>query len=143
MASSLSPLAQAGARTSMKTSCVPTRRRSERAMIIDWHTHVHSPREQAAPFWCGNCPATIDNVLRLHDEVGLDLSVISNSGHYLKAYAREDALPAIREANQYLAALRDKHKNRVIAFAVAIPGGGEAPLRELERAVKEDDLRGV
>jgi aminocarboxymuconate-semialdehyde decarboxylase len=112
-------------------------------MIIDWHTHVHSPREQAAPFWCGNCPATIDNVLRLHDEVGLDLSVISNSGHYLKAYAREDALPAIREANQYLAALRDKHKDRVIAFAVAIPGGGESHLRELERAVKEDDLRGV
>jgi aminocarboxymuconate-semialdehyde decarboxylase len=112
-------------------------------MIIDWHTHVHSPREQAAPFWGGNCPATIDNVLRLHDEVGLDLSVISNSGHYLKAYAREDALPAIREANQYLAALRDKHKDRVIAFAVAIPGGGEAHLRELERAVKEDDLRGV
>ena len=75
----------------------------ESNMIIDWHTHVHSPREQAAPFWRGQCPATIDNVLRLHDEVGLDLSVISNSGHYLKDYTREEALPAIREANEYLA----------------------------------------
>jgi predicted TIM-barrel fold metal-dependent hydrolase len=112
-------------------------------MIIDWHTHVHSPREQAAPFWRGQCPATIDNVLRLHDEVGLDLSVISNSGHYLKAYTREEALPAISEANRYLAALRDKSKDRVVALAVAIPGGGDAHLRELERAVKEDDLRGV
>src|SRR5437870_4922521 len=93
-------------------------------MIIDWHTHVHSPREQAAPFWRGQCPATIDNVLRLHDEIRLDVSVISNSGHYLKEYSREEALPAIREANQYLASLRDSHKGRLVALAVAIPGGG-------------------
>src|ERR1700758_2717780 len=95
-------------------------------MIIDWHTHVHSLREQAAPFWRGQCPATIDNVLRLHDEVGLDVSAISNSGHYLKDYSREEALPVIREANQYLASLRDAHKDRVIAIATAIPGGGDA-----------------
>src|SRR6266699_1466486 len=63
------------------------------SMIIDWHTHVHSLKEQAAPFWGGRCPATIDNVLRLHDEVGLDLSVISNSGHYLKSYTRAEAVP--------------------------------------------------
>jgi aminocarboxymuconate-semialdehyde decarboxylase len=69
--------------------------------------------------------------------------VISNSGHYLKEYSRDEALPAIREANQYLAALRDNNKDRVVALAVAIPGGGDAHLRELERAVKEDDLRGV
>jgi aminocarboxymuconate-semialdehyde decarboxylase len=112
-------------------------------MIIDWHTHVHSPREQAAPFWRGQCPATIDNVLRLHDEVGLDLSVISNSGHYLKAYSRDEALPILRETNQFMASLRDRHKDRVIAFATAIPGGGDDHLRELERAVKQDDLRGV
>jgi aminocarboxymuconate-semialdehyde decarboxylase len=112
-------------------------------MIIDWHTHVHSPREQAAPVWRGQCPATIENVLRLHDEVGLDVSVISNSGHYLKAYSREEALPVIRETNEYLASLRDKHEDKVVALAVAIPGGGDAHLRELERAVKVDDMRGV
>jgi aminocarboxymuconate-semialdehyde decarboxylase len=112
-------------------------------MIIDWHTHVHSPREQALPRWRGQCPATIDNVLRLHDEIDLDISVISNSGHYLKDYPREEALPAIREANEYLASLRDRHKDKVLAFAVAIPGGGDDHLRELERAVKQDDLRGV
>jgi aminocarboxymuconate-semialdehyde decarboxylase len=112
-------------------------------MIIDWHTHVHSRREQASPHWGGKCPATIDNVLRLHDEVGLDISVISNSGHYLKAYDREEALSAIREANEYLASLRDKHKDKILAFAVAIPGGGDEHLKELERAVKQDDMRGV
>ena len=112
-------------------------------MIIDWHTHVHSLREQALPRWQGQCPATIDNVLRLHDEVGLDISVISNSGHYLREFAREDAVPEIRASNEYLASLRDKHKDRIVAFAVAIPGGGDEHLRELERAVKQDDLRGV
>ncbi|MBX9777254.1 MAG: amidohydrolase [Xanthobacteraceae bacterium] len=112
-------------------------------MIIDWHTHVHSEREQAMPRWKGQCPATIDNVLRLHDEVGLDVSVISNSGHYLKDFSREDAVPAIRASNEYLASLRDKHKDRIVALAVAIPGGGDDHLKELERAVREDDLRGV
>ena len=107
-------------------------------MIIDWHTHVHSSREQSGPF-----PATIENVLRLHDEVGLDLSVISNSGHYLKAYAREQALPAIRASNEYLASLRDRHKDKIVAIATTIPGGGDPLLRELERAVKEDGLRAV
>ena len=41
------------------------------------------------------------------------------------------------------AELRDKHKDRLIAIAVAIPGGGDDHLRELERAVKQNDLRGV
>ena len=38
---------------------------------------------------------------------------------------------------------RDKHKDRIVALATSIPGGGDAHLRELERAVKEDGLRGV
>jgi aminocarboxymuconate-semialdehyde decarboxylase len=112
-------------------------------MIIDWHTHVHSPQEQAEPHYRGRCPATIDNVLRLHQEAGLDISVISNSGHYLKNFARDEALPFIRTSNEYLAALRDRHKDQVVALAVALPGGGDAHLKELERAVKELDLRGV
>ena len=95
-------------------------------MIIDWHTHVHSPEEQAEPHYRGQCPATIDNVLRLHDEVGLDLSVISNSGHYLKKFTRDEALSFIRGSNEYLASLRDRHKDKIIAIATAIPGGGDA-----------------
>jgi aminocarboxymuconate-semialdehyde decarboxylase len=112
-------------------------------MIIDWHTHVHSPREQAAPRWRGRCPATIENVLRLHEEAGLDISVISNSGHYFKQFTHADAVPVVRASNEYLASLRDRHKDKVVAIAVAIPCGGDGHLKELERAVKEDDLRGV
>jgi aminocarboxymuconate-semialdehyde decarboxylase len=112
-------------------------------MIIDWHTHVHSPEEQAEPHYRGRCPATIDNVLRLHDEVGLDVSVISNSGHYLKKFSRDEALPFIRASNEYMASLRDRHKDRIVAIATALPGGGEGHLKELQRGVKELDLRGV
>jgi len=112
-------------------------------MIIDWHTHVHPPKEAARPFWRGRCPATIENVLALHQQAGLDLSVISSAGHYLRNFTREAALPLIRESNEFMASLRDKHKDKILALATGIPGGGDGHLRELERAVKVDDLRGV
>src|SRR5215470_17136036 len=112
-------------------------------MIIDWHTHVHPPKEAARPFWQGRCPATIENVLALHEEARLDLSVISSAGHYLRHFSREEAVPVIRESNECMASMRDKHKDRIVALATAIPGAGDGHLRELERAVKEDGLRGV
>lgn len=112
-------------------------------MIIDFHTHVHPPREQARPIWKGKCPATIENVLRVHDAHGIDVSVISSAGHYLRAFSREEAVAELRDSNDYLASLRDRHKDRIVALATSIPGGGEAHLRELERAVKQLDLRGV
>ncbi len=112
-------------------------------MIIDFHTHVHPPREQARPIWKGKCPATIENVLRVHEAHNLDLSVISSAGHYLRAFSREEAVAELRDSNDYLAGLRDKHKDRVVALATSIPGGGEKHLRELERAITGLDLKGV
>ena len=104
-------------------------------MIIDFHTHVHPPREQARPIWQGKCPATIENVLRVHEAHGLDLSVISSAGHYLRNFSREEAVAELRDSNDYLAGLRDQNKDRVVALATSIPGGGEKHLRELERAI--------
>jgi aminocarboxymuconate-semialdehyde decarboxylase len=112
-------------------------------MIIDFHTHVHPPREQARPIWQGKCPATIENVLRVHEAYGLDVSVISSAGHYLKAFSREEAVAELRDSNDYLAGLRDQHQGRIVALATSIPGGGERHLRELERAIKQLDMRGV
>jgi aminocarboxymuconate-semialdehyde decarboxylase len=112
-------------------------------MIIDFHTHVHPPREAARPFWQGRCPATIENVLMVHERAGLDLSVISSAAQYLKDIPREEALPHLEDSNRFMASLRDKHKDKVLALATSIPGGGDAFLRELERAVRQDDLRGV
>src|SRR5262249_33901167 len=53
------------------------------------------------------------------------------------------ALPLLRESNGYMARLRDAHPGQIVALATAIPGGGDDHLRELERAVREEDLRGV
>jgi predicted TIM-barrel fold metal-dependent hydrolase len=112
-------------------------------MIIDWHTHVHPPKEAARPFWQGKCPATIENVLNLHDEADLDISVISSAGHYLRNFSREEAVPVVRESNEYMASLRDRHQDKIVALATSIPGGGDGHLKELERAIRQDDLRGV
>jgi aminocarboxymuconate-semialdehyde decarboxylase len=112
-------------------------------MIIDWHAHVHPPQEANSPFWQGRCPATIENVLRLHDEVGLTTSVISSAGHYLRRLELDAAHQALCDSNRYLASLRDKHPDRIVALATTIPGGGDRFLRELERAVTQDGLRGV
>ena len=112
-------------------------------MIIDFHTHVHPPREQERPVWQGRCPATIDNVMALHEEAGLDISVISSAGHYLRQHSRDEALPLLRESNEYMARMRDLHPGKVVALATAIPGGGDEHLKELERAIKQDGLRGV
>jgi predicted TIM-barrel fold metal-dependent hydrolase len=112
-------------------------------VIIDWHTHVHPPKEAARPFWQGKCPATIENVLALHEKAKLDLSVISSAGHYLRNFSRDEAVPVIRESNEYMASLRDKHRDKIVALATGIPGGGDVHLKELERALKADDLRGV
>jgi aminocarboxymuconate-semialdehyde decarboxylase len=112
-------------------------------MIIDWHTHVHPPKEQDRPFWRGRCPATIENVLALHEQVQLDLSVISSAGHYLRQFSREEAVPVVRESNECMASLRDRHQDKIVALATSIPGGGDAHLRELERAVTQDGLRGA
>jgi len=112
-------------------------------MIIDWHTHVHPPKEAARPFWQGKCPATIENVLKLHEAARLDISVISSAGHYLRNFSRAEALPVVRESNEYMASLRDKHRDKIVALATSIPGGGDAHLKELERAVRQDGLRGA
>lgn len=112
-------------------------------MIIDFHTHVHPPREAARPVWQGKCPATIENVLRLHEEANLRWSVISSAAQYLRNHTREEAVPLLAESNRFLAGLRDRHPDKVVALATSIPGGGPAHIRELERAVKQDDMRGV
>jgi len=112
-------------------------------MIIDWHTHVHPPKERDRSFWRGRCPATIENVLALHEQAQLDLSVISSAGHYLRQFSRAEAVPVVRESNEYMASLRDRHQDKIVALATSIPGGGDAHLRELERAVTQDGLRGV
>ena len=112
-------------------------------MIIDWHTHIAAPRMREAGIVEGNWPGTIENVLRLHDEVGLDWSVIWSPSHYLRSMELGDCHTALVASNRDFAKLRDAHGDKILFFATTVPGGGEDFLREVERTVTEDDARGV
>jgi aminocarboxymuconate-semialdehyde decarboxylase len=112
-------------------------------VIIDWHTHVYPPAEAAKPVWQGRCPMTIETVLVAQERAGIDASVISNTMHAIRRAAPAEALAFIQESNCYLAELQATHTGRIFALASAIPGGGDAHLRELERAITRDGLKGV
>lgn len=110
-------------------------------MIIDFHTHVHTPEDQKAPFWQGRCPLTIENVLAAQQAGGIDISIISLPMHELRDMDRSQQLDAVRKQNRYFAELQAKHDS-IYAFAQTVPYGGDPFLREFERAVKEDGLKG-
>ena len=87
---------------------------------------------------------TLENVLAAHELVGLDRSVISNTGHFLRfCKTVAETVAGLEDCNRYLAKCRDQHPDKLVAMATCVPGGGDECLRELERAVKEDDCRGV
>jgi aminocarboxymuconate-semialdehyde decarboxylase len=87
---------------------------------------------------------TLENVLAAHALAGLDKSVISNTGHFLRfCQSVSETVAGLEDCNRYLAKCRDQHPDKLVAMATCIPGGGDECLRELERAVKEDDCRGV
>jgi aminocarboxymuconate-semialdehyde decarboxylase len=113
-------------------------------LLIDWHTHIHDPKDQVTPFWQGRCPMTLENVLAAHELAGLDRTVISNAGHHLRFCKTAGEIVALIEtSNRYLAKCRDQHPDKLVAMATCVPGGGDEVLKELERAVREDDARAV
>jgi aminocarboxymuconate-semialdehyde decarboxylase len=112
-------------------------------LIIDWHTHVYPPAEAAKPVWQGRCPMTIENVLAAQERTGIDVSVISNTLHFIRRASPKAALAAIEESNRHLADMQHKHASKIYGLASAVPGAGDDHLKELERAIKDDGLKGV
>jgi aminocarboxymuconate-semialdehyde decarboxylase len=111
-------------------------------MIIDFHTHVQTPEQLAAPFWQGRCPMTIENVLEAQQEAGVDATLVSQPIHELRGMDRDQQLDTVRKVNRYIASLQNKYPT-IYGIATTVPHGGDAFLREWERAVKEDGLRGA
>ena len=111
-------------------------------MIIDWHAHVYPKEGTEAPFWRGRCPMTIENLLDAHHKAGIGLSVVSNSAHSYKNKTDAEVLKMVQRWNGFAAGLQRDHKE-IVGFANTIPCGGRDFLRELERAVREDGLKGV
>lgn len=112
-------------------------------MIIDWHTHIHTPESQASDYWQGRCPMNIENILAAQENAGIDVTVISNALHMLSRLEPDEQLEKVKQQNRYVAEIQAAYPDQIIGFATAVPCGDDRFLRELERAVTEDGLKGA
>src|SRR3954470_20706089 len=122
-------------------------------MIIDFHTHVFPPEDwgnfTGTQFHKnigakqGRPPGTIENVLKAADIGGVDITVISNPIHNLRDMDRKQQLERCKLQNRYHAEQQSKHAGRIVGMASTVPYGGDEFLREFERAIKQDGLKGA
>jgi aminocarboxymuconate-semialdehyde decarboxylase len=86
---------------------------------------------------------TIENVLDAHYKAGLDISIVSNAAHYMMYKSEKDELAAIRRWNDYAAELQQTYKGTIYGLATILPCGGQAYVKEAERAIRELGLKGL
>src|SRR5712691_9737219 len=122
-------------------------------MIIDFHVHVLPPADMEAFTGTqfhrnirapkqGRSPTTIENALEAAKIGGVDITVISNPIHNLRDMDRRQQLDRCKRQNQFNAACQAKYDS-IVGMASTVPYGGDEFLREFERAVKEDGLKGA
>src|SRR6266436_5171664 len=121
-------------------------------MIIDFHTHVFPPDDWGTftgtgfhkniGAKTGRPPGTIENVLKAAEIGGVDISVISNPLHNLRDMDRAQQLERCQRQNRFNAAQQAKYPS-IVGMASTVPYGGDAFLREFERAIKQDGLKGA
>jgi aminocarboxymuconate-semialdehyde decarboxylase len=112
-------------------------------MIVNWHAHTYPPEEADTPEWQGRSPMGLDRLLRIHEEAGIDLAVVTNPIHYVKNKPPDVVLAKIKRWDEYVAEIQQKYPDRTVGFASTVPGGGDEFLKELERAIKDYGLKGV
>jgi aminocarboxymuconate-semialdehyde decarboxylase len=112
-------------------------------MIIDFHTHLIPFEESSKAEWNGRCQMTIERILDAQDQAEIDITVVSNTHHGLQRRPADDALEIIKQSNRYLAEVQNRYNGKIYGLAGTLPGGGDAYLAELERAVAQDGLKGV
>src|SRR6516162_6114825 len=122
-------------------------------MIIDFHVHVLPPQDMPA-FTAtgfhrnirapksGGVPTTIENALQAAKIGGVDITVISNPLHNLRDMDRAQQLARCQRQNRFNAVQQAKYPS-IVGMASTVPYGGDAFLREFERAIKEDGLKGA
>jgi aminocarboxymuconate-semialdehyde decarboxylase len=124
-------------------------------MIIDFHTHVLSDEDKeiftkskfhskvlATNSFGRSPPHTIENVLLAQKVGGVDISVISNPLHDMRDMDRDQQLETVKRHNRFVAAQQEKYDS-IYGFASTVPYGDDRFLREFERAVKQDGLKGA
>src|SRR5580700_2991895 len=122
-------------------------------MIIDFHTHLLPPDDwdtftgtgfhRNVGAKKGRPPGTIENVLEAAKIGGVDISVISNPLHNMRDMDRAQQLERCQRQNRYNASQQNKYPGKIYGMASIVPYGGDPFLREFERAVKQDGLKGA
>lgn len=90
----------------------------------------------------GGVPTTIENALEAAKIGDIDITVISNPIHNLRDMDRRQQLERCKRQNHFNAAQQAKYPN-IVGMASTVPYGGDEFLREFERAVKQDGLKGA
>jgi aminocarboxymuconate-semialdehyde decarboxylase len=121
-------------------------------MIIDFHVHVLPPEELDA--FTGtqfhrnirapkrHPPTTIENALEAAKIGGVDVTLISNPLHNMREMDRAQQLARCERQNRFHAACQEKFPS-IVGMASTVPYGGDEFLREFERAIREDGLKGA
>jgi aminocarboxymuconate-semialdehyde decarboxylase len=100
-----------------------------------FHRNINAPIK-------GKPPTTIENVLEAAKIGGVDITVISNPLHNLRDMDRKQQLERCQRQNRFHAACQEKYDS-IVGMACTVPYGGDEFLREFERAIKQDGLKGA
>ena len=117
-------------------------------MIIDFHTHIFSPRikEERTPYIQSDATfaalyadkraklATAEDLVESMDREGIEVSVALNIG-----WTKHELCV---ETNNYILEAVNKYPKRLIGFCAIQPNAGDAALREIERCAKAG-MRGI
>lgn len=115
-------------------------------MIVDAHSHVVDPRLFERTGF--KIPANMLDVQILLDEQergGVQMSIVSGPRVMETGieHAGLDPVAVARDYNDFIANLSARHPKRLAGLGIAHPMlGGDATLREMERAVRQLGLRG-
>jgi len=81
--------------------------------------------------------------LRIMDETGISMQVVSLGSPGVQVFERDQATDLARRSNDELAAAIRANPSRLAGLAAIAPQNSDAAARELDRAVRELDLKGV
>jgi aminocarboxymuconate-semialdehyde decarboxylase len=108
-------------------------------LTIDCHAHLIPPDwyQETTP----RSTIDLDALFAQQDEAGINLSVFGNN--WIRLPGGLTRLDAVRQYNAFAAELTARFPHRLVGLASTVPFEGDEYLRELERAICQDGLKGV
>ena len=110
--------------------------------ICDVHSHVYPPDEAEQSIFRGDSPLRIEKLLDSHAAAGIEYACVTNSLHYFRGKSDDECVELLKRWHDYAAEIQERHKDRIVVFASAVPTLGKKSHREFERAITEYGFRG-